>query len=324
MPRQARLDVTGTLHHIMLRGIEKKRIFDDDLDREEFVSRMGKLALETKTKIYAWSLLNNHAHLLLRSGPGGLTQYMRRLLTGYAQGYNRRHQRRGYLFQNRYKSIVCDEEVYFQELVRYIHLNPLRAGLVSNLGQLDRYPWSGHGVLVGKVEHSWQDADYVLSWFGRRTAQARRVYRRYVVEGINQGHRPELVGGGLVRSLGGWSAVKSLRRSGERVLTDERILGSDDFVGRVLGEADHRTKHSFSSLLTGRQMQEVIGTSCKKEGISIQELQRGSRRGPIPRVRSVLAWKLARELGVSLAEIGRQLGVSTSAISQILQRRERH
>ena len=114
--------------------------------------------------------------------------------------------------------------------------------------------------------------------------------------------------------------MKSLRRSGERVLTDERILGTDDFVGRVLGEADHRTRHSFSSLLTGRQVQEIIGTSCKKEGISIQELQRGSRRGPIPRVRSHLAWKLARELGVSLAEIGRQLGVSTSAISQILGR----
>ncbi len=323
MPRQARLDVAGTLHHIILRGIERKPIFDDDLDREEFVRRMGNLSLETQTKIYAWSLLANHAHLLLRSGPGGLSQYMRRLLTGYAQAYNRRHRRNGYLFQNRYKSIVCDEEVYFQELVRYIHLNPVRAGLVLNLGQLDRYPWSGHGVLMGKVEYSWQEADYVLSWFGRRAGQARKVYRRYVAEGIKQGSRPELVGGGLVRSLGGWAAVKSLRRSGEKVLTDERILGTDDFVEGVLGDADRRTRQLFSSLLTGRQVQQMIEESCKKEGISVLELQSGSRRGTIPRVRSYLAWRLVRELGVPLAEIGRQLGVSTSAISQILDRKRR-
>ena len=121
-----------------------------------------------------------------------------------------------------------------------------------------------------------------------------------------------------VRSLEGWSAVMGLRRSGEKALTDERILGSNDFVERVLGEADHRRRHLFSSVLTGRQVQQIIARSCKKEGISIQELQRGSRRGPIPRVRSYLAWKLARELGVPLAEIRRRLGVSTSTISQFL------
>jgi putative transposase len=106
------------------------------------------------------------------------------------------------------------------------------------------------------------------------------------------------------------------------VLADERILGADDFVERVLGEADHRRRHSFSSLLIGRQVQEIIGRICKKEGISIRELQGGSRRGAIPGIRSNLAWKLVRELGVSLAETGRLLGVTTSAISQIVQRRE--
>jgi REP element-mobilizing transposase RayT len=113
MPRRARLDAEGTLHHVIIRGIEKRPIFADELDRERLIARMGQLALETRTKIYAWSLMTNHGHILLRSGPSGLPPYMRRLLTGYAQSYNRRHQRRGYLFQNRYKSIVCDEEVYF-------------------------------------------------------------------------------------------------------------------------------------------------------------------------------------------------------------------
>jgi len=321
MPRQARLDVAGTLHHVILRSIEKRKIFGDNLDREAFVSRMGQLALEAKTKIYAWSLLSNHAHILLRSGPEGLPRYMRRLLTGYAQAYNRRHKRYGHLFQNRYKSIICEEDVYFQKLVRYIHLNPLRAGLVQNLEQLDRYPWSGHGVLMGKVNYSWQDVDYVLSWFGKRVGQARRIYGRFVSEGIKQGHRPELVGGGLIRSLGGWSAVTSLRRSGQSILTDERILGTDDFVERVLGEADHSAKRLFSSRLRAKEAGQLIEERCKKEGIAVRELQMGSRRGVIPGIRSDLAWKLAREWGIPLAEIARQLGVSTSAISQILLRR---
>ena len=323
MPRKARLDIAGTLHHIILRGIEKRQIFDDNLDRETFVNRMGQLALETKTKIYAWSLLTNHAHLLMRSGPEGLPQYMRRLLTGYAQAYNRRHKRYGHLFQNRYKSIVCEEDVYFQELVRYIHLNPLRAGLVQNLEQLDRSPGSGHGVLMGKVNYSWQDVDYVLSCFGKRAGQARRIYRRFVSEGIKQGHRPELVGGGLIRSLGGWSAVKSLRRSGQKALTDERILGTDDFVERVLGEADQSAKRLFSSRLRDKEVRQHIEEKCKKEGIAVRELQVGSRRGRIPGIRSDLAGKLARDWGIPLAEIARQLGVSTSAISQILLRRSK-
>jgi REP element-mobilizing transposase RayT len=296
MPRQARLDAAGTLHHIILRGIEKRQIFEDDRDRETFVNRMGQLALEIKTKIYAWSLLTNHAHILLRSGPEGVPQYMRRLLTSYAQSYNRRHKRYGHLFQNRYKSIVCEEEVYFQQLVRYIHLNPLRAGFVPDLERLDRYPWSGHGVLIGKVKYSWQDADYVLSWFGKRAGQARRVYRRYVSEGIKQGRRPELVGGGLIRSLGGWSAVKSLRHSGDKVLTDERILGTDDFVERVLGETDRRARRLFSSQLRDKEVQQLIEERCKKEGISTRELQMGSRRGGGPGIRSDLA---GQGMGVS-------------------------
>src|SRR5215510_12866216 len=120
MPRQARLDAPGTLHHIMIRGIEKRNIVNDEMDRTNFVSRMGQIALDTKTIIYAWALLTNHAHILLKSGALGLPKFMRRLLTGYAVTYNLRHQRHGHLFQNRYKSIVCEEDSYFQELVRYI------------------------------------------------------------------------------------------------------------------------------------------------------------------------------------------------------------
>jgi len=106
MPRGARLDVPGTLHHVIVRGIEKRQIVDDDQDREKFVSRMGEIAIDTGTAIYAWALMTNHAHILLRSGKTGLPTFMRRFLSGYAMAYNRRHKRYGHLFQNRYKSII--------------------------------------------------------------------------------------------------------------------------------------------------------------------------------------------------------------------------
>ncbi|MBI2360236.1 MAG: transposase [Deltaproteobacteria bacterium] len=166
MRRQARLDAVGTLHHVMIRGIEKRRIVDDDQDRKDFVLRLGKPATETATSIYAWALLSNHAHLLLRSGAQSLARFMRRFLTGYAVSYNLRHRRHGHLFQNRYKSIVCDADSYFTELVRYIHLNPLRVKLVADLEELERYPYCGHGVILGAVKNNWQDRDSVLAQFG--------------------------------------------------------------------------------------------------------------------------------------------------------------
>ena len=180
MPRGARLDAPGTLHHVMIRGIERRTIVDDEKDREDFVSRLGKLSEETETAIYAWALMTNHAHILLRSGPAGLASFMRRLLAGYAAAYNRRHKRFGHLFQNRYKSIICEEDPYFKELVRYIHLNPLRAGLVDMLSKLNRYKWCGHSALLGTRKNNWQDLAYVLKWFGTRQGPARKAYLEFV------------------------------------------------------------------------------------------------------------------------------------------------
>jgi len=321
MPRRARLDAEGTLHHVIIRGIENRLIFNDDRDRENFLTRLHQLVPETGTKIYAWALLPNHAHFLLRSGLKGLSNFMRRLLTGYAQEYNRRHKRHGHLFQNRYKSIVCQEEVYFQELVRYIHLNPLRAGVVQDLKQLEEFEWCGHGVLMGRKECLWQDAEYVLSWFGGSLRKARKIYRVFVSEGIKLGRRPELVGGGLIRSSGGWSVVKGLQVSKQKVLGDERILGRGDFVEQVLKEADKKVKSSFFFRRQKEKIWEQIIQECAREGISVQELRMGSRRRVVAKVRSDLAHRLSEQWGVPLAEIARELGVSTSAISQVLRRR---
>jgi REP element-mobilizing transposase RayT len=307
----------------MIRGIEKRNILDGKKDREDFVSRLGKLSDETGTAIYAWALMPNHAHILLRSGATGLPTLMRRLLSGYAAAYNRRHKRYGHLFQNRYKSIICEEDPYFKELVRYIHLNPLRAGLVDTLSKLNRYKWCGHSTLLGTRKNNWHDQTYGLRWFGSSRGSARKAYLEFVRQGINQGQRPELVGGGLIRSLGGWSVVKSLRKSGISEKGDERILGSGNFVEGVFNQADEKIKYQLPAKDLEKETAALISRECKKQKINIEVLRSGSRLMEVSRLRTSLAVQLVNDLGLSLAESARQLGVSTSAIAQILRRQDK-
>jgi len=222
----------------MIRGIEGRQIFLNDGDRADMISRLGRLLPETKTASFAWALLPNHAHILLRTGAASLSTLMRRLLTGYVVNFNRRHNCQGPLFQNRYKSIVCQEDVYLMELIRYIHLNPLRAGLVRGLEDLRRYRYCGHRALLGEEKRPWQDVEYTLGCFGATADRARRAYLDYMKAGLKQGRRDDLTGGGLVRSLGGWMAVKRLGSGRSHIMSDQRILGSSDFVESVLFRAD--------------------------------------------------------------------------------------
>jgi len=320
MPRQARLDAPGTLHHVIVRGIEKRRIVDDDRDRENFISRLGHLATATGTQVYSWSLLTNHAHILLHSGEKGLSSFMRRLLTGYAIEYNLRHKRHGHLFQNRYKSIVCEEDAYFLELVRYIHLNPLRAGLVNDLAELSRYHWCGHSVLTGNVINSWQNRAGVLSMFGNSERIAVRAYCQYMEEGVPLGRRPELVGGGLLRSAGGWSQVKPRLLNQDGVLSDERILGSGKFVERIVAEAEEKIRHQLPVDRRWEDAKGIIEEVCREENVSPEELRSGSRRAPVSTIRKLLVRRLVIEQGLPQAVVARLLGVTTPAVAKSLAR----
>jgi len=127
MPHQPRLDAPGVLHHVMVRGIERTPIFRADADRADLVARLADLAEQGALTVHAWALLPNHAHVLVRTGTRPLARTMRSLLTGYARAFNRRHRRGGHLFQNRYTSILVEEEPSLLELVRSLPLNPVRA-----------------------------------------------------------------------------------------------------------------------------------------------------------------------------------------------------
>ena len=215
MPRLARLDAPRVLHHVMGRGIEGRKLFLSNRDRNHFIARLAQLAQDDAMAIYAWALLPNHFHLLCKTKNQPLASSMRKLLTGYVVNFNKRHGRRAHLFQNRYKSIVCQEDAYLTELVRYIHLNPLRAGLVKDLTELSKSHWSGHSALMGHVERQWQDTHYILSFFGRSPGSRKR-YQKFVEQGIPLGNRPELVGGGLKYWLSEDEERKNDRINGSR------------------------------------------------------------------------------------------------------------
>jgi putative transposase len=311
MPRKARLDVAGTLHHVMARGIERGSIFKNDEDRERFLERLGRLSEEMSTPVYAFALIPNHFHLLLRSGQPGLSRFMRRLLTGYAASYNKRHHRAGHLFQNRYTSIICEEDAYFKKLIRYIHLNPLRAKVVKTLEELDSYRWGSHYYLLHKNPFPWYDTAFVLNWFG-----SKKAYRTFIKEGIEKKYRPNLSGGGLIRSLQG--LTETVQQRGSPVLADQRILGTNDFVKNLLA----REQGYLSSQERNEKMVRLIAQHCKKAGILPEALKGGIRAHAISRLRAQIAFILAKDLGIPYATIARQIGITTSGVSRIMRRRE--
>ena len=323
MPRLARLDALGILHHVIIRGIERKRIFRDTADKENLVDRLSELIPKTETRCYAWVLLDNHAHFLLRSGPEGLVSLMQRLLTGYAGSFNRRHRRHGQLFQNRYKSIICQEDTYLLELVRYIHLNPLRAGMVEDLKALTDYAFSGQRLLVGAGECIWQDDGYVLGCFGKSASKARKACIEYVKAGVSMGRRPELVGGGLIRSLGGWSEVKKMRLKGmDRIKGNERILGDSDFVLSVLSEANERFERRYERKRRGYDMSRVAERVSELVGIDKNQIFQKGRQKTRCDARSLFCHWCTSELGLTQSELARELGMTVSGIGYAVRRGE--
>jgi len=316
MPRQPRLDAPGALHHIIGRGIERTRIFRIDLDREDFLSRLAEICTDGGLIIYAWSLMPNHYHLLVRTGQQPISTNMRKLLTGYVVNYNLRHKRHGHLFQNRYKSIICEDDPYLLELTRYIHLNPLRAGIVRDMRALSTYRWAGHSALMGRVKRDWQDIETVLGYFGRGR-KAVEKYEQYVQEGVSLGKRPQFVGGGLIRSLGGWSQVLSLRRKGDKIASDERVLGGDEFIQNLMSEAEEREKET---LRLGREVPDLPSLAkriVRGEGVEEMELRSGIRKRGVVRARRLFCQLAIGKMGYSGAQVARFLGVTTSSVNRL-------
>lgn len=235
---------------------------------------------------------------------------MRRLLTGYAVYFNRKYNRTGHLFQNRYKSILCEEEPYFLELVRYIHLNPLRAGMVADLDALERYPWSGHAVLLGHRSMEGQETGEVLARFGKGRTSAVRGYRRFVADGVAAGHRGDLIGGGLNRSL--------LRNEGNREISafDERVLGSGAFV-EMLTQGENRSELTQRPALT---LDDLLHRVSASTGVEMEKLHRPGKERDVAHARAIFCCLAVYEYGYTAKEAGRAVGLGSAGASLAVKR----
>jgi hypothetical protein len=237
-------------------------------------------------------------------------------LTGYAVSFNRKYRRHGQLFQNRYKSILCQEDLYFKELVRYIHLNPLRAKSVQDMKALDKYPWCGHSAIMGKIKRDWQNSEYVLKIFGAKVSNARRSYREFVRKGIAKGRRPELMGGGLIRSLGGWQQVKALRKAEIRFKGDERILGDSDFVEQILKAAEDRLERRYAIEVKGYDFEKVVSRVAELLNIDCRDVLSRKKDPQTVKARRLLCFWANQELGMTTVEIAHRLKISQPTVSR--------
>ena len=280
---------------------------------------------------------------------------MRRLMTGYAVTFNKRHKRSGHLFQNRYKSIVCEEDPYLLELIRYIHLNPLRARLVPDLKELDKYPWTGHSAILGRRKNpllpppsaegglffqfrpetekdnkkprhpcnpcqkrplAEKTIEDVLLNFGNAKKVSQRRYREFVKNGIEQGKCPEFQGGGLVRSAGGNKAGLIGRKKEDREKGDARVLGSGDFVNDALSKAGEEWEAKAGSR---PPLDAPLHTVSEAFDLSSRQLKSRSRRKPILDARSVLARVAVRDHGYQGIGVAEALSLSPSTVSRIVE-----
>ena len=294
------------------RGIEKKYIFEQKKDKEEFHARLKHNLTQSSLKCYAWCIMGNHFHLLLQTGKTRLPDFMKRLMTGYAIYYNKRHKRVGHLFQNRYKSTVCDKEAYLLSLVRYIHLNPVQAGILE-YKELRGYEWTGHReVLEDLGEESVIDRGEILGYLGGREKESVERYKDYVKEGM--GEKENYEGGGLFRSGGGKRAVAK-RKQEEYEMYDDRILGKGEFVEGVLEKIEDVDRKTSKI----KDIDELMAKVGKHYAVDV-EMITGSREKRVREARDLVVYLGRENLGLTITAIGRILGIQQGSASDAWKR----
>jgi REP element-mobilizing transposase RayT len=288
MARPLRIEYPGAFYHITARGNERKDIFWDERDKERFLAYLETAVVRYKAVIHVYCLMNNHYHLLMSTPAGNLSQIIRHINGAYTIFFNKRHHRFGHLFQGRYKAILVDADVYAAELSRYIHLNPVRAGLVKLPGE---YPWTNYLCYIGeKKAPKWQTMDWLLGYFGRAREEAKREYRAFVESKIVAPEDP---------------LKKSIACA---------ILGRPHFIEEIkrkyLGDRKRNRDVPAVAVLT-RQAPQKIAEKVRLEFRDKPEY-----------ARKIAIYLSHRFSGIPLKEIGRQFSIGESAVSQASRRFE--
>jgi putative transposase len=288
MARKPRLHVPGGVYHVILRGNARQNIFFDDEDRSAFYRLLDEGARRFELRVHAFCLMSNHVHLAVQVGAIGLPQPLQNLAFRYAQHVNRGRGRVGHLFQGRYKALLVDSDSYLLELVRYIHLNPVRAGLVP--GPAD-YAHSGHAGYIGCSRFSFLTTDWVLAQFGGHESVARERYAAFIAHGIAESHRPDFHVGPV----------------------ESRVIGADCFVERALHAAGMQARARPAPSLDA-----IVQQICADSGLADDELSRPGKARDAVCVRAKVAWLASRLGSATLADVGRRFGRDPSGLGRLV------
>jgi putative transposase len=309
MSRKARIHSPGALAHITAHSIEDRPLFVDNLDRLQFISRLEKLLKKTGYKCNSWTLMDNHYHLVVRTNEKPMSALMRPLNGGYAQWYNKKHIRSGYLFRDRFASSICQDSDYAKELVRYVHLNPLRADLVSTLEELEKWPWCGHGYLLGNessLGNGFQERGEPLRRFGEDEESALKKYIEYMNEGIK---------GGKSLEPGKLQLTEMLKVKGSKK-EFPLVIGDHEFVKNAIKKASEgyrlHSKDKYEEVMEKRVLTVMEKYSIKREDLITR------KRRPITTIARQDFCKIVffEEL-LPMAAIARFLHISISAVSKL-------
>jgi REP element-mobilizing transposase RayT len=286
MARPPRLQAPGTLHHLIARGNERREIFQDDADREDYLDRIARYRERFGFRLYAYCLMPNHVHLAVEQGPASLSSFMHAQQSSYTQGFNRRHARVGHLFQGRYKSFLVDCDRYFRALVRYIHENPVKAGIVR---QSDVYPWSSDRFFRKGLGPPWLDLDRALALLGSNRREAMWAYRELMAD------RDE--------AASAYDALEAYEGS---------VKGDENFALEALRQVSRpprRSRHNWSAEAVARSV-----AACDR--LTLHELASPSRRRDVSRSRILSAYLARERLAIPVAETARLFRRDDSALAR--------
>ena len=284
MARRPRVFAAGLLYHVIVRGNQRRKTFRHDDDYRAYLDRLEKYRTQCQVRIYAYCLMPNHVHLLVETGSTPLAKFMQGLQQSYTQYFNRRYRKVGHLFQGRYKAIICDRDKYLLALVRYIHLNAVRAKLTT---RPERYRYSGHNSYLTDGTAKIVETTPVLKLMG-----GKKGYAKFVLEGIGEEHNEA------------YYAVE-----------DQRFLGEAGF-----GEEISRDVEEISAAKRKKPIETVFKSIARRVEATPELLRSKDRRWEISHKRAAAVAMLVREYGYRVSEVAQYLGRDQAHVSTMLSR----
>jgi putative transposase len=318
MPHICRLDFPGTLHHVMSHCVEGCLGLAEDRARIDFLDRLRTLVEQGQLRLHAWALMSNHYHLIAEPLEKTLSVSLQKLLTGFASAFNSRNSRRGHVFDARFRSILVEKESYFLKLLAYVHLNPLRAGAVGSLDELNDYPWTGHATMIGRTDCPWFSTELVASMLASSGGSWKESYLDLLKSNLGE-ESPSMDSGNFRIGPEGLSEIgsRTYPASNKRSI---RVLGSKQFALeqyeqyralRGAGLRERRTQHEL--------LESVLHEVAKEFQVSSALIRSGGRGETLSAARRHLIRRLILSNGFTQTDIASFLNISQSAISQIIQ-----